>query len=399
MKTGLEDKYVIKDNKKLALGYTTGSCAAGAAKAAAIMAFTGESLEYVSLLTPKGILLNLELHDIDLENVKNKEVSCAIKKFSGDDPDVTNGILVYAKLNLEKDLSLNRTEVIIEGGTGVGRITKPGLEQNIGEAAINSVPRKMIRDEVLAVCEENDFLGRARVTISIPEGVELAKRTINPRLGIEGGISVLGTSGIVEPMSEEALKASIRLEMSMKKKNGADYLIITPGNYGTAYLKTALPVSGIDALKCSNYVGETIDMVVELGYKGILFVSHIGKFIKLAAGIMNTHSRWADARMEIMAANALRAGAPKEVCLEILDAMTTDEGISILKREDLLESVMKLIMDKILFYLDNRAYGKLKLGVIVFSNEHGELGKAGCVEELIEDVGNFIRSGDRTGRS
>lgn len=391
MKTGLEEKYVIRNNKKLAFGYTTGSCAAAAAKASAIMLFTGQSIQRVSLMTPKGIPLQLEV----LSECRGQEqgkawVSCAIRKDAGDDPDVTHGILVYAKVWQEAS-GQGGSQVQIIGGIGVGRITKPGLEQAVGEPAINRVPREMITRAVAEICEENEYPGRIAVEISIPAGVELAKKTFNPRLGIEGGISVLGTSGIVEPMSEAALIASIRLEMQMLRSNGAEYLVTAPGNYGTAYLSAHFPFDMEKAVKCSNFVGETVDMAVELGYKGILFVSHIGKFIKVAGGIMNTHSRNADARMEIMAANALKAGADRETLAEILKAVTTDEGLKLLQRENLLEPTMKGIMERIYFYLDHRAYGNLELGVIVFSNELGELGRIGSVETLIEKISGMQR--------
>ena len=378
MNTGLEGKYVIKNNRKLALGYTTGSCAAAAAKAASMMLFSKQAVEYAELQTPKGITLSLEILDATLEN---GAASCAVKKYSGDDPDVTNGILVYAKASFGN--TGEERNVLIDGGVGVGRITKPGLEQPVGAAAINKVPRQMITESVIEVMEEYDYYGEIFVEISIPEGMELAKKTFNPRLGIEGGISVLGTSGIVEPMSEEALIASIRLEMQMHRNNGADYLVISPGNYGTAYLSQNFPINLEKSVKCSNFLGETIDMAVEMEYKGILFVSHIGKFIKVAGGIMNTHSRCADSRMEILTANALRAGAPADVLRDVLDAVTTDEGLSILKQHGYLEKTMKYVMEKIEFYLNNRAYHNLELAVLVFSNELGELGRFGDVEGLL----------------
>ena len=378
MNTGLEGKYVIKNNKKLALGYTTGSCAAAASKAAAIMLLTNKIVHFIELPTPKGIPLSLEILDATLEN---GAASCAVKKYSGDDPDVTNGILVYAKASFGN--TGEERNVLIDGGVGVGRITKPGLEQPVGAAAINKVPRQMITESVIEVMEEYDYYGEIFVKISIPEGMELAKKTFNPRLGIECGISVLGTSGIVEPMSEEALIASIRLEMQMHRNNGAEYLVISPGNYGTAYLSQNFPINLEKSVKCSNFLGETIDMAVEMEYKGILFVSHIGKFIKVAGGIMNTHSRCADSRMEILTANALRAGAPADALRDVLDAVTTDEGLSILKQHGYLEKTMKYVMEKIEFYLNNRAYQSLEFATLVFSNELGELGRFGDVEGLL----------------
>lgn len=420
---GLEGRYVVKNNKKLACGYTTGSCAAAAAKAATIMLFTGERQDRITLPTPKGILLSLEVKDISFSGTgdpNQRQISCAVLKDAGDDPDVTNSTLVYAtvskrigpdaevlleaetgaklkdKANGEQEQFLPDSRwqvslvpgitVFIDGGIGVGRVTKPGLEQPVGSAAINRVPREMIASAVSEVCQENGYQGEIYVEISVPEGKKLAPKTFNPRLGITGGISILGTSGIVEPMSEAALLASIRLEMKMKRANGVKNLVIAPGNYGTDYLAAHLPVSKENVVKCSNFVGETVDMAVELGYEGILFVSHIGKFIKVAGGIMNTHSRNADARMEILCANALQAGADRGTLSQIMEALTTDEGLHILKNADLLEATMEQVMEKIAFYLKKRCYERLQIGVILFSNEYGELGKIGPVDEMTEQI-------------
>lgn len=382
MNTGLEGKYVIKNNQKMALGYTTGSCAAAAAKAAAEMILSSLRTESVRIMTPKGIALNLEVVD---QKIGKERASCAIRKYSGDDPDVTNGILIYAEASFGE--RTDEKKVTILGGEGVGRVTKPGLEQPVGAAAINRVPQKMIRQEVLEILEEYDYFGEMIITISIPEGKALARKTFNPRLGIEGGISILGTTGIVEPMSEQALIASIRLEMQIHRKNGGEYLVVSPGNYGSSYLKEHFPINSEKIVKCSNFLGETIDFAVELGFRGILFVSHIGKFIKVAGGIMNTHSRCADARMEILAANALRAGADLSTLSQILEAVTTEDGLDVLNRHGYLEGTMEQVMKQIRFYIDHRAYEKLELGILVFSNEQGELGRIGEIEELLKKAG------------
>ena len=228
-KNGLEDYYSIKNNRKMRFGYTTGSCAAGAAKAAVSMLLKGGTVKTVELMTPKGILLNLEILHIE-KGIG--QVSCAVKKFAGDDPDVTDGIEVFVKAE-----KTNFSGIRIEGGKGVGRVTKRGLEQPVGSPAINQVPRSMILREAEEICSETDYEGGLLLTVSIPQGEEIAGRTFNPRLGIEGGISVLGTSGIVEPMSEAALIKSIEVEMRQKVENGAAYLLVTPGNYGASFLR------------------------------------------------------------------------------------------------------------------------------------------------------------------
>lgn len=387
-KTGLEDYYVVRNQKKLRFGYTTGSCAAGAARGAAELLLGEDEIGEVELMTPKGILLHLEL--LDMKRDENA-ASCAVRKDAGDDPDTTNGILVYAKVEKFQIRSDMENRIVIDGGTGVGRVTKPGLSQKIGEAAINPVPRAMILQAVEEIADRYHYEGGLKVTISVPEGEKIARKTFNPRLGIVGGISILGTSGIVEPMSEKALIDSIRVEMSQHAAMGEQYMLVTPGNYGADYLREHMALPFEKNIKCSNYVGETIDMAVDMGVKGILFISHIGKFVKVAAGIMNTHSHSADARMEVLCANAIRAGGDLACARSILQCNTTDEALRVLDENHILRETMKEITDRIQFYLDHRSYQQILLGAVIFSNEYGYLGQTEHAAELI----NKISKGDR----
>lgn len=405
MGTGLEGKYIIKDNKKLRFGYTTGSCAAAAAQAACRMLFSGQTAASADLMTPKGICLHLEIEE---PAIGEEEASCAVRKDAGDDPDVTDGLLIFVSVrrcSREEAESLaaafgrasettGEAAVGIAAGEGVGMVTLPGLEQPVGAPAVNRVSREMIASEVQAVCAEYGYTQGIRVTVSVPDGAEIAKKTFNPRLGIEGGISILGTSGIVEPMSEQALTASIELEMRQKSGGGKTVLLVTPGNYGQQYLRDNFPFSPQEAVKCSNFVGQTIDLAVNLELEGLLFVAHIGKFIKVAGGIMNTHSRDADARMEILASCALRAGASAETAREILGCVTTDEGLRVIRESGLWEETVNEIMKKIEFFLEHRSGGRLRTGAVVFSNAYGELGRTTHAEELI---GRLLRenSADR----
>lgn len=379
-KNGLENCYVMKQNKRLRCGYTTGSCAAAAAKAAARMLLAGERVEQVDLMTPKGILLHLAILDARREA---EAVSCAVRKDGGDDPDATDGLLIYARVEKSREPGIR-----LDGGAGVGRVTRKGLEQPVGAAAINRVPRKMILEAVGETAEELDYRGGLKVLIYVPGGEQVAEKTFNPRLGILGGISILGTSGIVVPMSEEALIASIRLEMEMRKAEGDAYLLMTPGNYGQAFLEEKKNLDLSKAMKCSNFVGEIVDMAAELGMKGILFVAHIGKFIKVSGGIMDTHSKNADARAELLAAQAIRAGASLKLARKLLDTVTTEEGVALLDQEKLLEPVMKQVAERIWFYLQNRCKGTIQTEVILFSNEKGYLGETEGARNLLN---NFIR--------
>lgn len=377
-KTGLEDYFIIKDKKKLRYGYTTGSCAAAAAKGAAFMLLKKEDRKEVCLMTPKGILLHLGLEDIRREE---GEVTCAVRKDGGDDPDATNGILIYASVKKS-----SRPDIVIDGGTGVGRVTRPGLSQPVGAAAINRVPREMITREVRSVCEECGYTGGLEVKIFVPEGEKIGARTFNPRLGIEGGISILGTSGIVVPMSESALLESIRIEMKMLAENGGRYLVMTPGNYGEAFSKNELGLDMTFSMKCSNYVGETLQMADNLDVKGILFIAHIGKFIKVSGGIMNTHSHHADCRAELLAAAAARAGADITCVRELLDTITTEEGLDVLIRHYMLEPAMKTVLERAEYYLAHQVPTDLELGLILFSNVHGELARSENVKDLIKKI-------------
>lgn len=375
----------------LRFGYTTGSCAAAAAKAAAQMLLADEEILHISLQTPKGIVLYLDVEDILRQPGR---VSCAIRKFSGDDPDVTDGMLVYATVSIEGEAAENyeMTEgrdgllLRLDGGEGVGRIMRKGMEQAIGQAAINQVPRRMIFDAVRKVCESCGYSGILKICISIPEGRRLAVQTFNPRLGIEGGLSVLGTSGIVEPMSEKALTDTIWLEMKMLSDTGHRSCYIVPGNYGAAFMEEQLGADIDLSVKCSNYVGEAIDYARLLGMESVLLIGHIGKFIKLAAGIMNTHSRQADGRMEIFAAHAAAAGADRGLVQHLMECINTTEAVELLRAAGLLGAVMDSIVKRIDYYLRNRAGETLQIGAILFSNEEGILGETAEARKILEMI-------------
>lgn len=385
LNNGLEDRFSIQNHRKLRWGYTTGSSATAAAKAAACMLMTGREIEEVALKTPKGILLHLLIEDIHMDRDPDDasrilSVKCAVRKDGGDDMDATHGLLIYSEVR-----RIPEDEILLDGGYGVGRVTRPGVDQPIGNAAINSTPRRMITEELDQVRKEFGYKGGFSVLVTVPGGVEAAKKTFNHRLGIEGGISILGTSGIVMPMSETALLNSMRAEMKMLYSNGGQYLLITPGNYGEAFAKNRPDLDRTFEMKSSNFVGDTIEMAEELGVKGILFVSHIGKFIKVSGGIMNTHSHQAECRAELLAAAALRAGCGADTCRRILDTLTTEDGLKILKEEepDRFQEAMDQMGKRILFYLNQKCQGRMLMGAIVFSTVLGQLTVTDNVEELV----------------
>lgn len=378
------ERYVYKNQKKMRCGYTTGTCACAAAKAAAYMLLSGREVKEIKVITPMGVSLTLPVIDID---IKEDKVICAIKKDSGDDPDVTNGIKIYAQVTYVKEdimRTINTDGVIVDGGIGVGRVTKKGLKCAVGEAAINPVPLKMIKEAVAEAAESYSYEGSLKVIISAPKGVDIAKKTFNPNLGITGGISILGTTGIVEPMSEQALIDTIKTEINMHIAQGEKVLLVAPGNYGQDFLLNTLNIELKRSIKCSNYIGDTIDMVCDSGAKAMLLVGHIGKLVKLGAGIMNTHSKVADGRMEVMSACAIRAGADADTAGKILDCITTEAALEILKKSDILEKTMYQLMLRIEDVLQRRSGGKIVIGAIVFSNEYGILGKTPAADKLLE---------------
>ena len=276
--------------------------------------------------------------------------------------------------------------VRIFGGEGVGRVTKPGLDQPVGQAAINHVPRRMITDALHAEAEAAGYDGGFDVMISIEGGEEAAKRTFNPHIGVEGGLSVLGTSGIVEPMSQQAVLDTVQLEIHQAalREQSPKRLILAPGNYGLDYLAQNLPeYSSIPVVKCSNFMGDALDMAAAEQFAEVLLVGHIGKLVKLAGGIMNTHSHEGDCRMELLAAAGIRENVSLECLKKILDCVTTEEALAFIDAEGKKEDVMEDTMEKIDFYLKKRAAGRLQIECIVYSNTYGLLGMTAKAEELL----------------
>lgn len=369
--------YMEKDGKRLRLGYTTGSCAAAAAKAGAWMLLTGKRKETITLDTPKGIRLTLAVREITM--TKNA-VSCAIEKDAGDDPDVTKGTLIFATV-ARKDTP----GVEIDGGTGIGRVTKRGLDQPVGNAAINSVPRNMIRENVEEVMRLMDYSGGLSIIISAPEGEALAKKTFNPRLGILGGISILGTTGIVEPMSEKALVETIRVELRQRRVSGKEYALLTPGNYGSDFITRELGLNMNIAVQVSNFIGDGLDICRELGFRGVLLVGHIGKLVKIAGGMLNTHSRYGDCGMEILGAYAAAAGTSAQAVREILECVTCDDAVRLLQEEKTDAETLARVTEKVRSHLEHRA-APVETGVLIFSKEYGILGKSPNADALLKKI-------------
>ena len=374
----------MDSKKELRKGFTTGSCGAAAAKAALYMLLTGSVKDEIEIITPGGAVFRTEVKDIFREG---NRVRCAVIKDGGDDPDVTTGLHVTAEVRAE-ERSDGPLEIRIEGGPGVGRVTLPGLDQPVGNAAINRVPRQMIEKELSELAELLDFRGRIRVILSVPGGEAVAERTFNPRLGIEGGISILGTTGIVEPMSTRAILDTIRVELNQRKALGDRIAAVSPGNYGLNFMKETYGYDLNRSVKCSNYVGDTVDMVREMDFRGMLLTGHIGKLIKVSGGIMNTHSKEGDARMELLAAGVIRADGSMDTLRGILNCRVTEEALGIIQAESpaLLRKSMESVMDRILYYLRKRAGAELPVECILYSNEFGLLAASPGAMDMLEKL-------------
>lgn len=404
---------IIQGQNKLKMGYTTGSCSAAATKAAVYMMLTGKRYEYVKLNTPKGIELKLNVHN---QEFQENSAMCSIKKDAGDDPDVTHGLHIFAKVNMiyENDffappLSCNPyiekievrgklIEIMIYGGKGVGKVTKIGLSCEQGKSAINPVPRKMIASSIKEALEENLKIETVRydstagfnskelpkqiwVEIEVENGEETALKTFNPKLGIIGGISILGTSGIVEPMSEKALIDTIKTEIKQFSKlnieEGKDLnkippMLVCPGNYGRDYAKEELGLDLENGVKCSNYIGEMLDYSCYLNIPKILLIGHAGKLIKLAAGVMNTHSSSADSRQEVMVAHGALNGASRGTLEKVMAAISIEEMIDIINEEseNLGLKTFDSIEKKIREHVDHRTRKKIQVEYIIFTKTH-----------------------------
>lgn len=404
------EEYVYIDGKKYRRGYTTGSCATGASKAAVYMLITKNRINTINIDTPKGIPLLLKVDNI---NISDTFVECSIKKDGGDDIDATHTMDIYARAEIVakndknkgyltlKDIDSLSTNseckselykfIRVYGGTGIGVVTKKGLSVDIGKPAINPTPLKMINHEIRKLIGDNfeSILGNDKVlkiTIFAPQGETVAKKTFNSRLGIVGGISIIGTTGIVEPMSDDGWKKSLSIELQMKKEQGLDKIILVPGNHGEQFIREKLNLDIKYVVRVSNFIGYMIKEAQRIGYKKILMAGHIGKFIKVSAGIFNTHSKVADARSEILVANLALMGARYEFLNKINQCVTTEEAVELINNSEYRE-VYNILSNKcrerVKQYL-NEDSDDIDVEVIIFSMDKSLLGKSDNTDDLVE---------------
>ncbi len=356
-------------------GWTTGTCAAAAAQAAALLLLTGKTPPPLRRATPGGRTVTLPVEQPHLDG---DAAVCTVRKDAGDDPDITNGVGITAAVRRAPE------GVMIDGGAGVGRVTRPGLAMPVGAAAINPGPRAQITAALERAARECGYTGGFSVIISAENGEELAKQTYNGHLGVVGGLSILGTSGVVEPMSEKALVDTILLELDSLYAGGQRTAFLCPGNYGADFARDTLGLDLEKAVKCSNFIGEALDHAVFRGFDDILLVGHAGKLVKLAAGVMNTHSSVADGRQEIFTAHAALCGAGRETLEGLMQSISVDACIELLDREHLREPVLARIESEIEKRIALRLRGRGHVEFILFTAKYGILAQSPGAMALCE---------------
>ncbi len=355
--------------KELRSGYTTGACAAAGVKAI-LLAEAGAQPEQVALTALDGTELLIPVRQVQ---TGAEDAFAEVVKFSGDDPDITNGVSVFVRVRHRKA----GEGIRFLAGEGIGRVTKPGLSVPVGEPAINPGPRQLIRNVVMELLGENAGL---EVTISIPAGTELAKRTLNPVLGVEGGISVIGTTGVLRPMSEEAFRKSLIPQIDVAVAAGMPALVFVPGKIGEkAARHCGLPEAAI--VQTSNFIGYLLEAAAERGAGNVLLFGHIGKLVKLAAGVFYTHNRIGDGRMETMAAYAAAEGLPREGVCRILAAAATEDAMRVLEEYGM-QKVYRRLAEQASRRAERYVFGGLKIGTAMTAFDGRILGMDGNAGEI-----------------
>ncbi len=362
---------VSVDGKLLRRGFTTGTAAAAAAKGAYLLLSTGEVPDIVDVKLPSGLILKI-ITDFCSYDSNTNTAFCSVKKYAGDDIDVTNQLEIVAKVSYS-----NEAKIKLTAGEGIGIITRNGLQLDINEPAINPKPRELIFSQFE---NESENLG-LNIEISVPNGKEVAKKTFNPRLGIVGGISILGTTGIVEPMSEDAFKRSLLEELKQKK---SEALCFTFGNMGEKNL-IARGVTEDKICICSNFIGYMLREASSLGVKKVLLSGHLGKMVKLSGGIFNTHSHIADAKNEIISANLALLGAPKALIEKVMQCLTAEESISAI-REYGYNEVFDILAQKAAQKSHAHTYNEILVETMMFDLKGNLICESNGANTLLEEL-------------
>ena len=325
------------------MGVTTGTIATACSLAALEAIIDSADISNVEVKTPKK---TLDIIIDECRKLSDFKAYAVAHKNPYNDPDVTVNLKIISTVEL-LDKTDEDNDIIITGGEGVGKITKPGLQLPVGEYAINPAPRRMISENLIKKIPEGKI---AKVTISIPEGEKIAKKTMNPKLGIVGGISVLGTTGIARSMSSEAYKNSIVTQLDVAVASNIENLVFVPGNIGENLALKQLDVTRQQIVQTGNYVGFMFEEAERRGINKFTYFGHMGKLIKVAGGIFNTKHAVADGRREIMVAHASLCGAGKKDLQRLFDSKTTDDMMNILNElnisVDVSNSIARAIHDR-----------------------------------------------------
>ncbi len=357
--------------KTLREGHTTGATATGAMKAA-LLAIRGEFPKQVTVLSPQRTELVIPVETAEAHG--NVGIATCLKD-GGDDLDCTHGTPIIVTVEIT-----DKPGMELRAGKGVGTVTKPGLQVKVGRPAINPGPQIMLRYVYEELVEEGKG---CIVTVSIPKGVELAKQTLNPSLGVVGGISVLGTTGIVKPMSEEAYKKSLAPQVPVVFASGIRTAALCPGRIG----ETAAKIMGIPAdaiIETSNYIGFMMEQCVAGGFEKMLLIGHMGKLVKVASGSFHTYNRNSDGRMETMAAYAAMNGASCDVVREIMCCTTTDGAAEIVHREGL-DGIYQDMAERAQVRSERYIFGKARIGVIFAAMDGTIQAVSSRAKEILEE--------------
>lgn len=357
-----------KDPSELREGYTTGACATACAKAALTALITQEMQENVIIHLPVGKNVTFSIEECVM---KDSEVTCSTIKDGGDDPDATHGAIIKATVSWRND-----NQIYIDGGVGVGRVTKPGLPIEVGLAAINPVPRKMIATETKQVLDSFNISRGINVVISVPEGEEIAKKTLNGRLGIVGGISILGTRGTVLPFSNAAYMASIVQAISVAKASGCDHLVFTTGGRSEKFAMAMYPeLPEVAFVEMGDFVGFSMKHCKRIGIQKVSLVGMMGKFSKLANGAMMLHSKGSQVSFEFLASVAKECGANDKLLKQILSSNTANEVGQIMKEQNLVKFFNRL-SEHCCMEILKHVGGGLTVTTAIYSMGGEQLGKA-----------------------
>lgn len=390
-------------------GYTTGACAAAGALAA-LRCLRGEGCAAVEVEALDGTLLTIPVKDVHRTEDGGGAVA-EVVKFSGDDPDITNGCSVFTTL----ECGAAGSGLVFRAGRGVGRVTKAGLQVPVGEPSINPGPRRLIArvlarelgiaedaaamhgsaTEADATAQESATDAKAAeearwarlfarldfvVTIAIPAGVELAQQTLNPMLGVEGGISVIGSTGVLRPMSEEGFKNSLVPQIDVALAAGWQDLVFVPGKIGeNLALMAGLPRAAF--VQTSNFIGFLLDVAAERGARSVLLYGHVGKLVKVAAGNFYTHNRISDARLETMAAYAAAEGLDRDGVRAILAANTAEDALAVIDAAGLAR-VYDVIAARASARSVRHVFGKLRVGTVLLAYDGRVLGMDDAAKEI-----------------